>query len=539
MVRPSQPGVIFAHQAHAELRRGINLLADLVRPTLGPVPRYVAVEKSNRMRSPDLLDEGGTIARRTIQLPDPYADMGCMLLRHMLWKVHRTVGDGTATAAVLMQSIVNQAAPCLAAGVQAMSLRRSLERGLSAALDSLGRQANPVESPARIAQVAEAICHDPELAAMLGEIFDIVGPDGYVQVRKGQTLGLDRQYVEGVHWSEGFFSAHFVTDPRKQEARLENPVILISDLRLSAAEQVTPLLEQVTQSHRKSLMIVAQELSGSALGLLVANHQAKKVHLLAVKAPSFGDHQAGILEDLALLTGGRVVTGAAGERLEDVSLADLGGARLAWANTSSFGVMGGQGDPVKLRRRIAQIRAEIATTEEPGKRTKLRERLGRLLGGIAILWVGAATKSELEARKTRAERAVMATRLALADGVAPGGGIAYLNCQSALEDLRARSDEGERTGIRILARALEEPLRVIAHNGGYDPSAVAARVKAQPAGWGFDARTGALVDMWAEGILDPIQVLRVALETAVSGAIMALTTDVLVHHRKPKKAFEP
>lgn len=537
MVMTTGPGLLFAPRAHVAMRHGIDCLADLVRPTLGPTPRCVALAGSSSNHPPEILDDGATIVRRVIQLPDPYADMGAMLLRHTLWQVQKAVGDGTATTAVLLQAIVRHATPYLAAGGNAMDLKRGLERGLAAAITALQGLARPLEGAAAIAHTAEALCHDAEMANLLGEIFDIVGPDGHVQVEAGHSLGLERRYVEGVHWYEGFFSPYFITDPRKQEARLEDPAVLISDLRLTTAEQLAPLLERVSRANQRSLLVIAQEVSGSALGLLVANHRAGMLRLLAVRAPSYGTHQAGILEDLAVLTGGRVVTQAGGERAQDVSLADLGYARLAWADAHTFGILGGKGDPVKLRRRIAQVKAELAATDDPADREKVRERLGKLLGGIAILQVGAATKVELEARKARAERAVTALRLALAEGVVPGGGAAYLACQPSVQRLSASSDE--KVGLQALSCALEEPLRVIAWNAGHEPSTVIAQVKASPPGWGFDALRGQVVDMWTAGILDPVRVLKTALEAAVSGAAMALTTDVLVHHRWPKMSFEP
>jgi chaperonin GroEL len=497
----------------------------------------VALASSSPNHLPEILDDSATILRRIIQLPDPYADMGAMLLRHTLWQVHKAVGDGTATTAVLLQAIMRHGTHYLAAGGNAMDLKRGLERGLAAAVTALRGLARPLEGPAEIVKSAEALCHDAEMAALLGEIFDIVGPDGYVQVEASHSLGLERQYVEGVHWCEGYFSPYFMTDPRKQEARLENPAILISDLRLTTAEQLMPVLEQLARANQRSLLVIAQEVSGGALGLLVANHQAGTLRLLAVKAPSYGIHQAAILEDLAALTGGRVVTQAGGERAQDVSPVDLGHARQVWANARAFGILGGKGDPVKLRQRIAQVKADLAATQDPADREKVRERLGKLLGGIAILQVGAATKVELEARKARAERAVMALRLALAKGVVPGGGTAYLACQPSVDRLSAPSDE--KVGLQTLSYALEEPLRVIACNAGYEPSTVVAQVKASSPGWGFDALTGQVVDMWAAGILDPAWVLKTALEAAVSGAAMALTTDVLVHHRSPEAVFEP
>jgi len=539
LIMPDRPALCFAPQSQAALRRGIDCLANLVRPTLGPTPRCVAVATSSTNRAPEILDEGAIILRRIVQLPDPYTNMGAMLLRHTLWQVRKRVGDGTATTAVLMQSLVNQAARYVTAGGNPVDVRHSLERGLATVTPVLQSLARPLEGTVAIAPIAEAICHDPEMAALLGEIFETVGPDGYVRVEDSNGRGLERKYVEGFHWNEGFFSPYFATDPRKQEARLDNPALLISDLTLTTAEQLAPLLEQAAGANQRNVMFIAHEISGSALGLLVTNHRAGILRVLGVRAPSasYGRHQAGILQDLAVLTGGRFVTHAAGERAQDVSLADLGHARLGWATALACGLLGGQGDPVKLRQRIAQLRAELGASTEADDRTRLRERLGKLMGGVAILQVGAATKTEQASRKARAERVVMAVGRAMTAGVAPGGGTSYLACQSALRDQSARSDKD--LGIKVLCRALEEPLRVIAQNAGCEPARVVAQVKSSPAGWGFDARTGQIVDLWAAGILDPVPVLQAALEAAVSGAVMALTTDVLVHHREPRMVFEP
>lgn len=535
----ARPGIRFAPRALHDLKSGIDQLADLVRPTLGPTPRCVAVAKTSTNQPPEILDNGATILRRTIQISDPYADMGAMLLRHTVWQVHSAVGDGTVTTAILMQSIVEQATRFIAAGGHPVSLRRGLESGLSAALAALQQQVRPLESASAITCMAEALCHDRELAALLGEILDVVGPDGYVEVQKGNGRGLERHYVEGVHWQQGYFSTYFVDNSHERMARLINPAILISDLRLTDAEELAPLLEQMAQGSQRSLLVIAQQVSGSALALMLANHQAQTLRLLAVKAPAHGVHQAGSLEDLAVLTGGRVVTQAAGQRAQHLSLADLGHARQAWANASSFGVLGGQGAPVKLRERIAMLRAELARAQGLDEQQKLRERLGKLLGGIAILQVGAATKTELEARRASAERALRTLRLAHNGGVVPGGGTVYLACQQAIQELPAPADQDELAGLKVLARALEEPLRVLAWNGGHEPSTIVAKVKSRPPGWGLDARTGEVVDVSAAGILDAAAVLKAALEAAVSGAIMALTTDVLVHHRHPQVVYEP
>jgi chaperonin GroEL len=533
----TDPGVLFAPQSHMALQRGIDRLADLVRPTLGPTPRCVAIANALPDHPPEILDDAATIVRRVIQIPNPYVDMGAMLLRHTLWKTHEAVGDGTATTAVLFQGLLRRLAPYIAAEGNPLALKRGLERGLAAVLDALTEQAKPLDGAAAISRAAAMLCHDAELAKLLGEIFDITGADGYVQLESGHTQGLERQYVEGAHWDTGYCSPYFVTNPHKQEARLEDPAILISDLRITAAEQLIPLLERLALAERRSLLIIAREVSGSALGLLVANHQAGTMRLLAVQAPGMGTQQISILEDLAIQAGGRVVTTAAGTRAETITLEDLGSSRVAWANATTFGLIGGQGDPIKLRQRIAQIKAALVAATEVEDRQNARERMGKLIGGVAIVRIGGATKTDLETRKEQAGRTITALRLAMDGGVAPGGGAAYMACQSALCNLPVSSDE--QIGIHALSAALEEPLQTIAYNAGYEPTTIVAQVKRSCAGYGLDARTGAIVDMAEAGIVDPVQVLQAALTAAVSGVIMALTTDVLVHGQRPIMMARP
>jgi len=412
MTRGPGPGTLFSPHAQAALRRGLDQLANLVRPTLGPMPRSVVVHDVTSGRPPEILDNAATILRRVIEIPDPYDNMGAMLLRHTVWTVFEAVGDGGATTAVLFQAIMHNVAPYLASGGNAIALRQGLERGCAVASAALRDLARPLEGQQVIAHAAEALCHDPELATLLGEIFDIVGVDGCLQIENGYTRGFDRHYVEGAHWNEGFISPYFITNQDKQEARLEAPAILISDLRLTKAEQLMPLLEHLIKADHHDLLVIADEVSGSALGLLVANHQHGTVRSVAVKAPSHGPYRTQILTDLAVLTGGRVVTEVSGDHAEMAPLADLGQARLVWANANNFGIQGAQGDPHALRQRISEIKTGQASARDPKERDQLRERLGKLLGGVAILHVGGDTESEMNARKAIAEHTAMAVRQA-------------------------------------------------------------------------------------------------------------------------------
>jgi chaperonin GroEL len=531
------PGLLFASPAQAALRQGVKVMADMVRPTLGPTARCVMLHEESSGRSPEVLDDAATILRRVIELPDPYVNMGAMLIRHTVWKVHEAIGDGGATTAVLFEAIVRHTAPLLASGADAAALRRGLEQGLAAASAALAEMARPLEGDSEIARVAEALCHDPELARILGEIFDIVGVDGSIDIESGYTRGFDRQYVEGVQWDTGFFSAYFVTNQDRQEARMENPAILVTDMRLTTAEQLLPLLDSLAKMEQRDLFIIADEVSGTALSLLTANQRGGGMRSIAVKAPSYEPERTQILKDLAIFTGARVVTEVSGISGESITTADLGKARVAWANAHNFCLQSGFGDPAALRERIAEVRAEYQQTTKPEEKEKVRARLGKLIGGVAILLVGGDTQRQIEERKATARRTVATMRHALQGGVAPGGGAAYLACRQAVHRVAAGGDEA---GARkALIHALEEPLAVIARNAGHDASGTVAQAGIQPPGWGFDAVSGQFVDMWSAGILDPVPMLQRALAAAVSGAAMLLTADVLVHHREPLKSARP
>jgi chaperonin GroEL len=531
------PGMLQGAAAGAALRQGIAAMVETVRPTLGPLPRTVAVEDVTSGRPIEVLDDAATILRRIIELPDPYVSMGAMLLRHAVWRTYDRVGDGGATTAVLLQAIVRHVAPCLAAGGDPLLVRAHLQRGLALVTRALRAQARPLAGPEDIAKVALTLCHDAELAKMLGEILDIIGPEGCLLVEDGYTAGLSRQYVEGVHWNEGYLSPYFITDQDKQEVRLDGPLLLISDLRLSGAEELVPLLERLVAAHCPALLVIADEVSGSALSLLLANHRGGTLPCAAVRAPFQGAQRAQILADLAVLTGGRVVSAASGERAAHLGLDDLGRATHVWVNAGNFGVHGGDADPLAVRRRIAEVKAALAATEQGDEREQVRRRLGKLLGGVAMLYIGAASEGLQRVRKGLAQRTVQALRLALEAGVVPGGGAAYLECRRSLQG-PADAAEG-RAAFAALGAALEEPLAVIATNAGFDRQAVIGQLATAPRGQGFDAETGQVLDMWRAGILDPVPVLQTALEVAVSAAVMVLTSDVLIHKRDPLKVVKP
>jgi chaperonin GroEL len=533
--------VIFQPAAYRSMQKGIDQIVNAIRPTLGPLSGVVAimpVVDSNKM--PEMLDNGGVIARRIIQLPDRDQDMGAMFIRHMLWRVHEQVGDGTATAAVLFQSIYNQGLRYITSGGNAMLLRRYLEKGMRALLDELTGMTTPVEGKEKLTQIANSVCTDPPLAKMLGEIFDIVGEYGRLEIRSGRSREIEREYVEGMYWNKGVVSREMLADRVKFRTELENPAILISDLSIEDPRQLLPLLERLIQAEIRSLLIVAHTISPAVIGFLLANSKPEKLQLVAVKTPGATlPDQTAALQDLAVLTGGRPVIKATKESLAGITVQDLGRARKAWADRFYFGINGGKGDPRALRMHISDLRAAFERTQDTQVREKIQERLGKLMGGAATLWVGGITKSDIDARKELAERTSSALRGAIREGVVPGGGVALLACRPALEELlKASTELEERAAYRTLLRAMEEPMRTIIANTGYDASEVMAEVRLAGPGHGFDATAQQIVDVVNAGILDVASVQKAAVHGAISSAALALTTDVLIHRKKPPEALD-
>ena len=544
-------GVLFEPQARAALSKGMATLARLLAATLGPMGHAVAVAPVVGRGAPELLDDAATVARRIIELRDPYETAGAMLLRHLAWRMRVEVGDGAATAAVLAAALVDQLRRALAAGASPVLLRRGVEEALQVAVETLRQQSAPVEGLPALQGLATAAAGDERMGRLIAEMLDVLGPEGEVLVHEQAGVGLDREYVEGVRWNRGYVSPYFVTNAERQEAIVERPFILLTDLDLTTVEQVQPALEAVARANgqpdalggRRGLVVVASRVVGAALQTLVANHQRGALPCLALEAPAYGEHRIGILHDLAVLTGARVFLEAAGERTERALLTDLGQARLVRAGRDWFTIVGGLGDPAAIRRRRAEVRSLLPTMKEDADRSLTRERLGKLGGGVAILHVGATTEVERKALALRAEAAIAATRAALEEGVVPGGGVAYLACIPHLEAAAQGADLPDVAwGIRALAAALQAPTRAIARNAGADPKAVVARLRAEPLGVGFDARRGAFVDMRAAGIVDPLKVARLALEKAASGAVLAMTSEAIVltdKSRSSNQASQP
>ncbi|MBS1252142.1 MAG: 60 kDa chaperonin [Anaerolineales bacterium] len=541
MLKQRTERVVFQPVTCRGMQRGINQIADAVRPTLGPLPRVVAIQRILDERMPEVLDNGGTIAKRIIQLPDRDEDMGAMFLRDVLWRLQDQVGDGTATAAVLFQAAYNEGVRYLAAGGNAMRLRTHLEAGMRLILDQLAEMSDQVEGKDKLAEVAESICYDSEMAKLLGEIFDIIGEYGRLEIRKGRSRGLEREYVEGMYWEQGILSREMLNDKAKQRTDLENAAVLITDLKIEEPRQLFPALELALRADIPALLIVAEGLSDQAIAFLLGNKQPDRFQAIAVKTPGWSkEEKAAALEDLAVLTGGRAFIGAAGDTLSQIKLDDFGQARRAWATHRTFGVVGGKGDPRELRRHIATLRGAFENSADPNAKEKLRERVGKLMGGSATLWIGGTTEPEMEAREELAKRTAAAIRVAMMEGVVPGGGVALLACRPALAQRRQQStDPDERAAYGILMRAVEEPLRTIVDNAGLEPGKVVAEIEQAGRGHGFDVTSERVVGMTEAGIYDATAVQKSAVFAAISSAALALTIDVLVHHKQPERAPNP
>jgi chaperonin GroEL len=526
------PHVVLQPKVQQGMQAGINQIVDVIRPTLGPRPRIVALEKTaSPSHPPELLDDGGTIARRILALPGRDEDVGAMYIRHVLWKLHEKVGDGTATAAVIFKEVYNQGLCYLASGGNAMPLRGYLDEGMRVIFDELSGMTSPLEGQEALTRMAESICYDPPLAEMMGEIFDIIGVYGRLEVRSGRTNALERNYIEGMYWKSGVLSRAMYTDQTKLRAELEDVAVLVTDLAIENPRDLIQPLTVVAQAKIKALLIVAKDVSQPCIGMLTRPEIAEKVEIVAVKAPGVllkGQGEA--LHDLAILTGARVVLEAAGDTLQSIRLPDLGRTRSAWADKNYFGIVGGRGDPRAIREHIATLRAAHEREEDREEREKLGERIGKLIGGAAVLKIGGFTETEAKARRELAERTATAMRAAMREGVLPGGGAALLACRPALQKrLEEDVDADERMAYRILLRAVEAPFRTLVENAGHEPSVLIDAIDRAGAGYGFDAVAGQVVDMAQAGVLDAALVQKAAVRSGVSGAALALTTDVIVH----------
>ncbi|HLI14958.1 MAG TPA: chaperonin GroEL [Acidimicrobiales bacterium] len=524
----------FDEPARRGLEAGVNKLADTVKVTLGPKGRNVVLDK--KFGAPTITNDGVTIAKE-IELEDPYENMGAQLLREVATKTNDVAGDGTTTATVLAQALVREGLRNVVAGANPMALKRGIERGVAAAVESIRAQARDVEGRNEIAQVAAISAADASIGEVLAEAIDKVGKDGTVTVEESNTFGLELDFTEGMQFDKGFLSPYFVTDAERQEAVLEDPYVLIVNSKISAVHDLVPLLEKVMQTG-KPLLVIAEDVEGEALATLVVNKIRGTFSSVAVKAPGFGERRKAMLGDIAVLTGGQVISEEVGIKLENATLDLLGRARRVVVTKDDTTIVDGAGSPEEVKGRINQIKREIEETDSDWDREKLQERLAKLAGGVAVVRVGAATEVELKEKKHRIEDALSATRAAIEEGIVAGGGTALLRARAAVRKAAESLAGDEATGAQIVARSLEEPLKWIALNAGLEGAVLVQEVEAQEGPVGLNAATGELVDLVKAGIIDPAKVTRSALQNAASIAGLLLTTEVLIAE-KPEKKPEP
>ena len=516
--------ILFDEEARRALKRGVDKMADAVKVTLGPRGRYALLDK--KYGSPTITNDGVTIAR-DIELEDPYENMGAQLLEEVAAKTNDVAGDGTTTSIVLAQAIITEGLRNVTAGANPMALKRGIERGVAAVVEEIKRLSKPVDSKEDIAHIAAISARDTEIGEIIAEVMERVGKDGVVTVEESQGLKLDKEYVEGMQLDRGYVSAYMVTSNEggRMEATLEAPFILVTDKKISAVADILPTLEKVVQQG-KPLLIVAEDVDGEALATLVVNKLRGTINVLAIKAPGFGDRRKAMLEDIATLTGARVISEEVGRKLDSVTVEDLGQARRVTATKDNTTIVEGKGDANAIEARKSQIKLQIEDTTSDFDREKLQERLAKLSGGVAVLKVGAATEVELKEKKHRIEDALSAARAGVEEGMVAGGGSVLLHAVPSLDKVEALGDEA--TGVNILRRALEEPLRQIAANGGEEGSVIVEAVRKLKPGHGWDAQKAEYTDMFAAGIIDPAKVTRSALENAASVAALLLTTETIV-----------
>ena len=513
----------YAADARKALETGVDAVANAVKVTLGPRGRYVVLDK--KWGAPTITNDGVTIARE-IEVEDVFQNQGAQLVREVATATNDVAGDGTTTATVLAQAIVRQGLKNVAAGADPLGLKRGIETAVDAVVEHIKEQSKEISGKDQIARVATISAGDEEIGDVIADAIEKVGKDGVVNVEEGQTFGMDLEFTEGMQFDKGYISPYMVTDPERMEAVLEDPSILIANQKIGSVRDLLPILEQAVQSG-KPLLIIAEDVEGEALATLVVNKLRGTFTGVAVKAPGFGDRRKRTMEDVAILTGGEVITAEMGLKLENTQISQLGHARRVVVAKDNTTIIDGAGDPEAIKGRISQIKVEVENTDSDFDREKLQERLAKLSGGVAVVKVGAATETEMKEKKHRVEDALQATRAALEEGIVPGGGVALLEASDAI-DLDAIAIDDEKTGARIVLRALEEPLRQIAENAGLEGSVVVNDVRKAGKGHGLNAATGEIVDLVAAGVIDPAMVTRSALQNAASIAKNILTTEAIV-----------
>jgi len=522
----------FNEDARRSLQRGVDVLADAVKVTLGPKGRYVVLDK--KFGAPTITNDGVTIARE-IELEDVFENQGAQLVREVATATNDVAGDGTTTATVLAQAIVREGLKNVSAGANPMGLKRGIETAVNAVVENLKAQSKDVSGREDIARIATVSSREREIGDVIADAIEKVGKDGVVNVEEGQTLGLELEFTEGMQFDKGYLSPYMITDPERMEAVLEDPYILVANQKIGAVKDLLPVLEQVIQSGRP-LLIVAEDVEGESLATIVVNKLRGTFQAVAVKAPGFGDRRKRMLEDIAILSGGEVITEEMGLKLENTKLSQLGHARRVVIDKDSTTIIDGAGETDAIKGRIKQLKSEIENTDSDFDREKLQERLAKLSGGVAVVKVGASTETEMKEKKHRVEDALQAARAALEEGQVPGGGVALINAADAVSpDLLATLEGDERTGAKIIFRALEEPLRQLSYNAGLEGSVVVQQVRTAKPGFGLNVETGEVEDLLKSGIGDPTMVTRSALQNAASIAKNILTTEAIVAEA-PEKA---
>ncbi|KAF0196786.1 MAG: chaperonin GroEL [Bacillota bacterium] len=522
--------IIFNEEARRSLQRGVDALADAVKITLGPKGRNVVLEK--KFGSPLITNDGVTIARE-IELEDPFENMGAQLVKEVATKTQDVAGDGTTTATLLAQAIVREGLKNVTAGANPMIIKKGIEKAVDAVVARIKEMAVPVENKSAISQVASISAGDEEIGGLIADAMEKVGKDGVITVEESKTFGTELEVVEGMEFDRGYISGYMVTDAEKMEAVLEDPYILITDRKISAIHDILPVLEKLVQ-RGKPLLIIAEDVEGEALSTLVVNKLRGTFTCVAVKAPGFGDRRKAMLADIAVLTNGQVISEELGLELKSTDISMLGRARQVRITKEETVIIEGHGAKEEIQKRVGQIKIQIEETTSDFDREKLQERLAKLAGGVAVIRVGAATEVEMKEKKLRIEDALAATRAAVEEGIVPGGGLALLACISALDSVEASGDM--KTGVDIIRRSLEEPVRQIADNAGLEGSVIVGKAKEQALGIGFDALNGTWVNMIETGIVDPAKVTRSALQNAASIAAMILTTETLVADKPEPKS---
>lgn len=513
----------FDEKARRSLKKGVDQVADTVKVTLGPKGRNVVLDKG--FGSPTITNDGVTIAK-DIELKDKFENIGAELVKEAASKTGDAAGDGTTTSVLLAQAMVTEGIKNVTSGAAPLEIKSGIEKGVDAVVKFLKSSAKKISSPKEISQVATISAQDAEMGETIAEIMDMVGKDGVITVEESQSFGIDKEVVEGMQFDNGYASPYMITDTAKMEAVFKNPYILITDKKISAINEILPLLEKIAQKGKKDLVIIAEDVDGEALATLVVNKLRGTFNALAIKAPGFGDAKKAMLADIATVTGGKVISEDVGMKLDKAEVSDLGRADKIIATKDNTTIVGGKGKKSDIDKRVAQIKAELDNSESDYDKEKLRERLGKLTGGVAVLKVGAATETELKEKKYRIEDALAATKAAVEEGIVPGGGVALIRAIPSLDDVKVKGDEV--IGINILRKALEEPLKQIVINAGKEGSVIIAEVKKRDENMGYDAANDSYVNMVEAGIVDPTKVTRSALQNAASVSAMLLTTEAIV-----------